>query len=57
MVRFTLKDRDLSHVNVSGTRIIGAGKYNLAIGGGQPGTTTAITNAEFSIQGEKKLPR
>jgi beta-glucosidase len=56
-VQFTLKDRDLSYVNESGARLVGAGKYSLSIGGGQPGTKAPAIAAAFEIQGEKQLSR
>ncbi len=56
-VRLRLEERDLSHVNEAGTRHVGAGRYGLSIGGGQPGTGAAAVTAEFEIQGERQLPR
>jgi beta-glucosidase len=56
-VRFTLEARDLSHVDTEGNRLVGAGKYGLAIGGGQPGTGAAVSTSEFEIRREKGLPR
>jgi beta-glucosidase len=56
-VKFLLEDRQLSHVNEAGARIVGAGKYGLTIGGGQPGSKAATVAADFTIQGEKQLPR
>ena len=56
-VRFTLNERDLSHVNEEGTRLIGAGKYDIAIGGGQPGSGAAAAATNFEIRGQKQLAR
>jgi len=56
-VRFRLEDRDLSHVNEAGTHVVGPGRYQLSVGGGQPGATTAIVSDELEITGEKPLPR
>jgi beta-glucosidase len=56
-IEFTLNDRDLSHVNEAGTRLVGAGEYGLSVGGGQPGTGAAVVTASFDIVGEKTLPR
>ncbi len=56
-VRFTLSERDLSHVDEAGTRVVGAGEYRLSIGGGQPGTGAAAVETAFSITGRKELPR
>jgi len=55
-VRFELSPRDLSLVNEAGDRIVAAGAYSIRVGGGQPGTGAAGTEAQFSIQGEEKLP-
>jgi beta-glucosidase len=55
-VRFTLGPGDLSHVDETGTRLVGAGTYGLTIGGGQPGTKAAA-ETEFVVRGEKRLPR
>jgi beta-glucosidase len=56
-VHFTLGDRDQSYVDEAGTRLVSAGRYRLAVGGGQPGTTAPLATAEFEIQGERRLPR
>jgi beta-glucosidase len=57
VVRFTLGERDLSSVNADGQRLVGAGRYGLAVGGGQPGTGAPVATAEFEIRGDKALPR
>jgi len=56
-VRFDLDARELSHVDAEGRRLVGAGRYGLAVGGGQPGTGALVAAAEFEIRGEKALPR
>ncbi len=56
-VRFTLDDRDLSHVDEAGIHKVAAGRYRLWVGGGQPDTTPAIVSAELEIEGERQLPR
>jgi beta-glucosidase len=56
-VRFTLEDRDLSYVAEAGTRLVGAGRYGLAVGGGQPGTAAPVVTIEFDIEGQRPLPR
>jgi len=56
-VPFTLSDRDLSHVDEAGARLVGSGRYSIAVGGGQPGTKAATARVSFEIRGEKKLPR
>jgi beta-glucosidase len=56
-VRFRLGDRDLSHVDEAGTRVVSAGAYRISVGGGQPGTNAGTVDASFTITGERKLPR
>jgi beta-glucosidase len=56
-VEFTLDDRDLSHVSESGKRLVGAGAYDLSVGGGQPGAGSPLATAGFEILGEKELSR
>jgi beta-glucosidase len=55
-VQLTLQPRDLSYVNDSGDRMVGAGDYIITVGGGQPGTKAAHAEAHLSIRGEQKLP-
>jgi beta-glucosidase len=55
-VNLTLQPRDLSEVNEAGDRVIAAGVYRASVGGGQPGTSAPVAEAEFSIHGEQKLP-
>ena len=54
-VHFTLESRDLSIVNEAGDRIVTSGSYQISVGGGQPGTNAALTQAQFLIRGELKL--
>jgi len=56
-VRFTLGERELSYVNPEGQRLVGAGRYGIVVGGGQPGTGAPAATAELEIRGEKPLPR
>jgi beta-glucosidase len=56
-VRFTLGERDLSHVDEAGTHVVAAGEYRISVGGGQPGTGAPTSEATFSITGRKELPR
>jgi beta-glucosidase len=56
-VKLALADRDLSYVNADGTHMIGAGTYQLSVGGGQPGTSAPAATATFSIKGDRELPR
>jgi beta-glucosidase len=55
-VKLTLQPRDLSYVNESGDRYVGAGDYTITAGGGQPGTGAAQADAHLAIHGEQKLP-
>ena len=56
-VGFRLDDRDLSHVDASGARLVGAGRYGVCVGGGQPGTGAPSVAGELEIRGERTLPR
>jgi beta-glucosidase len=56
-VRFTLNDRDLSHVSVDGVHLVKTGRYGISVGGGQPGTGAAVVAGTFDVRGERTLPR
>jgi beta-glucosidase len=56
-VRFTLNERDLSHVSVDGVHVVRAGKYGISVGGGQPDTGAQLVAGSFQITGERTLPR
>ena len=56
-VRFTLNDRDLSHVSLDGMHVVRAGRYGISVGGGQPGTGAPEVTGTFEIQGERTLAR
>jgi beta-glucosidase len=56
-VRFTLNDRDLSHVSLDGVHLVRAGKYGISVGGGQPDTGASVVTGTFEIAGERTLPR
>ena len=55
-VRFTLKDRDLSHVDPNGIRLVHTGRYGISVGEEQPGTGAPVAAGAFDIQGERTLP-
>jgi beta-glucosidase len=56
-VNFNLSPRDLSQVTGSGVREVMPGRYQVFVGGGQPGTGAAGVRAEFQITGKATLPR
>ena len=56
VVSFDLGPRDLSTVTDTGDIIVPAGKYELAIGGGQPGSNLPTVTGEFVVRGQLKLP-
>jgi beta-glucosidase len=56
-VRFTLDDRDLSHVSPDGMHVVRTGSYGISVGGGQPGTGAPVVTGTFEIKGERTLPR
>ncbi len=55
-VQLVLQPRDLSYVNESGVRVVGAGDYVITVGGGQPGTAAAQAETRLAIHGEQSLP-
>jgi beta-glucosidase len=55
-VSFDLRPRDLSMVTPAGDIVVPAGKYQLSIGGGQPGTGAPTLTGAFSVNGSLKLP-
>jgi beta-glucosidase len=55
-VTLSLQPRDLSYVNETGDRMIGAGDYIISVGGGQPDTGAAEVETHVAIHGEQKLP-
>jgi beta-glucosidase len=55
-VQFKLNARDLSLVDLAGTRWDAAGDYTVTVGGGQPGTSAPMADAHFWISGSHKLP-
>jgi beta-glucosidase len=56
-VRFTLRDRDLSHVSPDGMHLVRTGSYGISVGGGQPDTGAPVVAGTFEIVGECTLPR
>jgi beta-glucosidase len=55
VVSFDLSPRDLSTVTDTGDIVVPAGKYNLSIGGGQPGSGLPTVTGEFLVRGQLKL--
>jgi beta-glucosidase len=55
-LRFALSPRDLSMVNVDGSRFVPAGQLDLFIGGAQPGEHVAGLSGSLIIRGTRKLP-
>ncbi|MGA3026676.1 MAG: glycoside hydrolase family 3 C-terminal domain-containing protein [Bryobacteraceae bacterium] len=55
-VHFKLDPRDLSSVTEAGDRVIAPGTYRISVGGGQPGMGASVAEAQFSVEGEQKLP-
>jgi beta-glucosidase len=55
-VEFHLKPRDLSMVTEDGKILVAPGKYTVSIGGGQPGTESPSTSANFEVNGQVILP-
>jgi beta-glucosidase len=55
-VHFTLDSRDLSSVTEAGDRVVAPGSYWISIGGSQPGAGASVTETQFTVDGEQKLP-
>ena len=55
-VHFKLDPRDLSSVTEAGDRVVAAGAYKISVGGGQPGMGASVAEAQFTVEGEQKLP-
>ena len=56
-VTLKIDPRSLSSVDDQGNRAILAGKYTLSVGGAQPRETAAKSEAGFTIDGSKALPK
>jgi len=48
-VTFSLSPRDLSSVDLDGTRRVSAGRYQVSVGSGQPGTDVPGQSADFAV--------
>jgi len=57
IVTLTLSPRDLALVDEYGTYRVTAGRYELWVGGGQPGTGATGASTSFNIRGSQTLPR
>jgi beta-glucosidase len=55
-VEFSLNPRDLSMVTEAGDIIVAPGRYQVSIGGGQPGTQAPSVSGGFDIRGQITLP-
>jgi beta-glucosidase len=55
-VHFTLSPRDLSAVTEAGDRVVGAGNYQIFVGGGQPDTAASGAKVQLTVNGDQKLP-
>ncbi|MEO6910907.1 MAG: glycoside hydrolase family 3 C-terminal domain-containing protein, partial [Edaphobacter sp.] len=56
-VRVVIDPRSLSTVAADGTRSIEAGEYSIFVGGAQPGADSGGVTKQFTIVGQKELPR
>jgi len=54
---FDLSPRDLSSVDADGRRMVAAGRYQVTIGSGQPGTDAAGQSASFDAAQSPELPK
>ena len=56
-VSLTIDPRSIGQVDSRGTRVILPGDYTVSLGGTQPGGTTPVQTAIFSITGNAELPK
>jgi len=56
-VHFDLSPRDLSSVTEAGERIVAAGTYRVAVGGGQPGSGAPVASRALLVAGQVALPQ
>ncbi len=56
-VQFALTPRDLSSVRPDGSRAVLPGKYQLSVGGSQPGGPRGVLETHFNVNGTEALPR
>jgi len=56
-VHFDLSPRDLSSVTEAGERIVAAGTYRVAVGGGQPGSGGPVASRALLVAGQVALPQ
>jgi beta-glucosidase len=56
LLSFTLNSRDLSTVDRAGTRIVVPGRYQVSLGGGQPGAESETVHETFAVDGRQVLP-
>jgi beta-glucosidase len=54
-IHFDLNMRELSMVNEAGDRMVAPGDYQIAVGGGQPGTGVSTVEATFTVDGMMQL--
>jgi beta-glucosidase len=55
-LHFKLDPRDLSSVTEAGDRVVAPGAYKISVGGSQPRMGASVTESQFSVDGEQKLP-
>ena len=55
-VEFNLGPRDLNMVTETGEIIVAQGRYELSVGGGQPGTGAVAASGYFQVKGQLTLP-
>jgi beta-glucosidase len=55
-LRFVLNARALSHVQLSGDRVVSAGRYTIFAGGSQPSSNSSGASAQLTIVGHLALP-
>jgi beta-glucosidase len=57
VARFNLSPRSIGQVDEQGNRVILPGTYTISVGGAQPGDFPGEQTGQFTIAGEKELPK
>jgi len=56
-VGLTIDPRSLGQVDERGNRVIVPGEYTVSVGGTQPGESTSVQTAKFTVTGTSALPK
>jgi beta-glucosidase len=57
VARFSIAPRSIGQVDEKGNRVILPGRYTLTVGSAQPGDAANVQTGQFTIAGERELPK